>query len=239
MTGRSDASRADGREEIRHHFGEQLDAIRRGVVQLGSLVLENTKRVGDALVNDRIGVADEVLRADDEVDAMYAALEQKCFEVLALQQPVARDLRFVVAVTRMLYEVERSGDLAVNCAKAMQRSGGFTLPETLAGILDRLVHESTRIFAGGIDALADMDSTAGSRLDQEDDLVDDICSDFYAQLARDSDALGLSAAIELSRIGRYLERIADHAVNVAENVTYVVTGHWPHLVDPQLEPRNE
>ncbi|MBT8208494.1 MAG: phosphate signaling complex protein PhoU [Acidimicrobiia bacterium] len=239
MTDTNEATNASDHEEIRHHFEDQLDAIRHGAVQMGSLVLENTKRVGDALVGSRLDMVEDVKRADDEINVMYTKLEGMAFEVLARQQPVAKDLRFLVAVTRILYELERSGDLAVNCAKAMDRAAGFTLSSSVTAQLERLVHESARVFAGGIDALADMDSTAGSRLDQEDDVVDDVCSEFYSMIARDSDAIGLAAAIELSRIGRYLERIADHAVNVAENVTYVVTGHWPHLENPDFEDRNE
>ena len=225
-------------EEIRHHFEDLLGEIHHGVVQLGSMVLENTKRAAESLTGS-LGQLDDVLSADDEIDALYAKLERQCFEVMARQQPVARDLRFLISVTRMLYELERSGDLAVNCAKAAHREGGFALSDELRAMLQRLVIESTGLFGRGIDAFAEMDSTAGSRLDQEDDVVDDLCSDFYTQLVADSEDLGLSAAIELSRIARYLERIADHAVNVAENITYIVTGQWPHIVDPAIEERNE
>ena len=240
MTDTDSAShQSDAHHEIRQHFEEQLDHIRRGVVQLGSLVLENTRRAGEVILENRLDRIGEVLAADEEVDLAYVRLEQLAFEVLARQQPVAKDLRFLVSVTRMLYEVERSGDLAVNCAKAMQRADGFALSQQMSATLHQLVQEATGLFARGIDALAAMDSTAGSRLDQEDDLVDDLCSDFYTLIARESDAMGLSAAIELSRIGRYLERIADHAVNVAEAITYTVTGNWPHLVDPDREDRNE
>lgn len=225
--------------EIRHHFEAQLHDIHQGTVQLASLVLENTKRAGEALMDNRLDLVDVVVDADKEVNTLYSQLEHMTFEVLARQQPVARDLRFLVSVTRMLYELERSGDLAVNCALAMKRSDGFTMTPQLRATLGRLIEQSTALFGRGIEALDEMDSTAGSRLDQEDDLVDDTCSTFYSQLAAESDTLGLSAAIELSRIGRYLERIADHAVNVAEGVTYTVTSHWPHLADPATGARNE
>lgn len=226
-------------EEIRHHFEDQLDAIRRGAVQLGSLVLENTKRAGDALVHNRLDKVAEIVRADDAVNELYEELETLSFEVLARQQPVARDLRFLVAITRILYEIERSGDLAVNCAKALRRMEGVTLPPEVTGVLDRLVHESAVLFAGCVDALGDMDETAGARLDREDDRVDELCGEFYTRIGAESEILGLPVAIDLSRVGRYLERIADHAVNIAENITYVVTGDWPHEIDVALEPRNE
>lgn len=218
--------------EIRHRFEAQLGEIHDGLVRMSSMVLENTKRVGEALIENRLDMVDDVLRADDEIDVLYAQLEEDTFGVLARQQPVAKDLRFLVSATRMLYELERSGDLAVNCAKALRRSDGFSMSSQLRATLGRLIEESTSLFGQGIDALVDMDGTAGARLDNEDDRVDEACGVFYRELAAESEALGMPAAIELSRIGRYLERIADHAVNMAETITYTVTSQWPHLLDP-------
>jgi phosphate transport system protein len=224
--------------EIRRHFEQQLGDIHEGLVRMASLVLENTKRVGEALLENRLDLVDEVLAADDEVDMLYTQLEEEVFGVLARQQPVARDLRFLVSASRVLYELERSGDLAVNCAKGLRRSDGFTMSNNLKSTLARLIDDSTALFGAGIDALADMDSSAGSRLDKADDKVDESCGDFYRDLAQESDSIGLAGAIELSRIGRYLERIADHAVNMAETITYTVTGEYPHLNDPSA-PRTE
>jgi phosphate transport system protein len=210
--------------ELRHSFGEQLHHIHQGLVEMASLVLENTKRAGEAVLENRLADVDAIRLADEEVNARHADLEYWVFEVLALQQPVAKDLRFLVAATRMLYELERSGDLAVNCAKAMERAGGFTMSPQLQATLGRLVDESTALFGRMIDGLADMDPDSGERVEAEDDVVDDVCSTFYTDLARDSDRLGLAASIELSRIGRFLERIADHGVNIAQDTTFAVKG---------------
>ncbi len=166
-------------------------------------------------------------------------LEHQVFDVLARQQPVAKDLRFLVSATRMLYELERSGDLAVNCAKAMRRMDGFSLTPSLKATLGRLVDESTSLFGRGIEALDEMDASAGYRLEREDDVVDDICGRFYQDLARESASIGVEAGIELSRIARFFERIADHAVNVAEGVTYTVTAEPPSTVEPDVARRNE
>lgn len=229
---------AEEHTEIRHRFEQQLEDIHEGLVRMASLVLENTKRAGEALLENRLDLVDDVLAADDEVDLMYTKLEEEVFGVLARQQPVAKDLRFLVSATRILYELERSGDLAVNCAKGLRRSDGFAMTSNLKSTLSRLLDESTTLFGKGIDALADMDAAAGARLDVEDDRVDVSCSDFYRELAQESDSIGLPGAIELSRIGRYLERIADHAVNMAETVTYTVTGEFPHITDP-VTPHRE
>ncbi|NNC75070.1 MAG: phosphate signaling complex protein PhoU [Acidimicrobiia bacterium] len=214
-------------EEIRHQFEDALDSIRQGLVGLGSLVVANTRRAGEVLLEDDVDLANEVFEADAEIDETYADLEKQTFLTLARQQPVAGDLRFLVSATRILYELERSGDLAVNCVKAHRRMDGFPDSPRIRSIFERLVRDSTMLFGKGVDAIADMDERAGYRLDQEDDIVDATVSEFYAAIGQESRSIGLEAAIELSRIGRYLERIADHAVNIGENVTYVMTASFP------------
>lgn len=218
--------------EIRRRFEESLDAIREGMIRMGTLVAENTRRAGTVLLDDHTE-ADAVFAADDEVDRLYAQLEHETFATLARQQPVAIDLRFLVAATRILYELERSGDLAVNCVKAYRRVGGFPESPRLRSILARLVENSTGLFEKGVTAIAEMDERSGPRLAQEDDLVDATVAEFYAAIGQESEEIGLDTAIELSRIGRYLERIADHAVNVAENITYIVTARFPEQMTYQ------
>jgi phosphate transport system protein len=232
MTDIETTAHTEEHSEIRHRFEQQLEDIHEGLIRMASLVLENTKRAGEALLENRLDLVEAVFAADREVDALYTDLEEEVFGVLARQQPVAKDLRFLVSATRILYELERSGDLAVNCAKGLRRSDGFSMSSGLKSTLGRLIDDSTTLFGEGIDALAVMDATAGSRLDEQDDIVDESCGEFYRELAQESDDIGLAGAIELSRIGRYLERIADHAVNMAETITYTVTGQYPHLIDP-------
>lgn len=194
---------------------------------MASLVAENVALAGEAMRDRRLDLVDSVHEADLEVNRMYAELERDTFETLALQQPVARDLRFLVASSRILYELERSGDLAVNCAKMLERQHGFPGVPRLMSTLDRLVETTVRVFRMGIDAIADMDPAAGPRLDEADDEVDNVVSLFYTEIGRAAENIGLETAIAMSRVGRFLERIADHAVNIAENVTYIVTAQFP------------
>ena len=215
--------------EIRHRFEEQLNEIHRGMIDLGMQVFANSVRAGEVLLaSDLDGVAAAVA-ADAAVDAEYARLERLAFEIMARQQPMARDLRLLLSATRILYGIERSGDLGINCAKALQRAGGFELSEEIRTTLHGLLRASTGLFEKGIRALAEMDAAAGTVLDHEDDVVDDLCSRLYTLIAQQSEDLGLESSIELTRVGRYLERIADHAVNIAESVAYIVTGDWLHL----------
>jgi phosphate transport system protein len=215
------------RDDTRHHFDETLDAILRGTVELGALVHENLHRTTEALLENELDLAQQALEADDEIDAQYAALEHRVFEVMARQQPVAGDLRFLVAMTRVLYEIERSGDLAVNAAKGLIRREGYVLPADIHGLLARMSREAAQLFREGLDALADLDASASPRIEAADDVVDDLVGDLYTAIAQSSGDLGFDIAVELSRVGRYMERIADHAVNIAEHVTFIVTGSFP------------
>lgn len=224
-------------DENRHHFTETLDFIRDGIVEMGSLVVENARRAGVAIVENRLELIPEVIGADEEVNQRYAELERLTFETLARQQPVAGDLRFLVSSTRVLYEVERSGDLVVNLVNVLDRIHGFPDSPLLRNLLDRLVAESTDLFARGIAALNELDAVAGERLDAEDDVVDDLVAAFYQEIGREREQIGLEAGIALTRMGRFLERIADHGVNIGGNAAYIVTAEFPG--DTHLSLRDE
>jgi len=213
--------------DSRHRFEESLEEVRTGILELGGLVLENTRRMGEALLENRLDLARQVIGADDEIDNRYARLEFRVFEIMARQQPVAGDLRFLVAATRILYEIERSGDLAVNGAKGLVRREGYTMPPTIHSLVARLARGSAELFARGLEALRSLDPEAAVAIDRADDEIDSIVGELYRMVGANSDDMGFDLAIELSRIGRYLERIGDHAVNIAEHVTFVVTGSFP------------
>ena len=156
-----------------------------------------------------------------------AELARQLLEVMARQQPVAGDLRFLVSSTRMIYELERTGDLVVNCARALLRNEGLELTSHARGLLDRAAREAANILASSLDTLADLDAEAGARLEEDDDVVDETIGEFFGGLGKESETCGLDTVIELSRIGRYLERIADHGVNIGQHVHYIVTGTFP------------
>ena len=213
--------------DARHRFEESLEDVKTGMLELGGLVLENTRRMAEALLENRLDLARAVTAADEEIDARYARLEFRVFEIMARQQPVAGDLRFLVSATRILYEIERSGDLAVNGAKGLLRREGYTMPPAIHALVARLARASTELFARGLDALRSLDSEAAPVIDKADDAVDAVVGELYQMIGRNSENIGFDLAIELSRIGRYLERIGDHAVNIAEHVTFIVTGSFP------------
>jgi phosphate transport system protein len=217
--------------EIRHRFDQEMEEIKRAAVALGSLVLENAGRLTEALLESRLDLAQQTIDADDQVDRAYIDLERRVFRVIALQQPVAGDLRFLISIIRVAHEMERSGDLVVNCAKGIMRQQGFHLGSSFQSILSRLCRASLDLFGRSMESLADLDPEAGPRLDQEDDVVDTLVGDFYTLLASEAEGMHVDTAIELSRVGRYMERIADHAVNIGEHVGFAVTGVFPRHGD--------
>jgi phosphate transport system protein len=221
------AHEQQGEVELRHHFDDELDEIRRGLVDMGSRVVENTKRAGEAAVENRLDLVEVVRAGDGPIDELYRILEQRTFEILALQQPVAADLRFLVAATRILYEIERSGDLAVNIVNRVAAQNGFPQLGDVQRLLGRLVDESSKVFAAAVEAIANLDPGIGANAEEADDVVDDITERFFGTIHAHSAELGLECSVELSHVGRFLERIADHGVNIAQNVTYVMTGAFP------------
>jgi phosphate transport system protein len=211
----------------RSQYELQLGEIRDGLVALGSLVVENLGRAGEAMRDAKLELIPAVRAADLEINDRYFDLERRTFEILARQQPVAGDLRFLVSATRIVYEQERSGDLVVNCVNMLERESGFPRVPQIAALLAQLIEASSRLLTMSVDALRTMASESGAQLDAADDEVDDLVSSYYTEIGRAADDMGLESAIALSRVGRFLERIADHAVNIGEHVTYIVTAEFP------------
>ncbi|MGI9641748.1 MAG: phosphate signaling complex protein PhoU [Acidimicrobiia bacterium] len=213
--------------ELRHHFDDELDEIRLRLVDMGSLVLANIRRAGTVVLENRLDEVDSVVAADLPINEANDDLEAKVFQILALQQPVATDLRFLVASTRILYEMERSGDLAVNIVKSMNRIDGVPSEPVLEAILGQLIQAAAGMFSRGVEAITTMDAAIGLGADAEDEETDRLTSELFSAVTARQDDLGLEASVALFYIGRFLERIADHGVNIAQNITFAVAGSFP------------
>ncbi len=219
-------------EDIRATFDAILAELRQGLVEISSLIADNLRRAGEAMRHGKLELIPEVRAVDEEIDRRSAHLERLAFETIARQQPVARDLRLLVATTRILYEQERSGDLIVNCVNALEREEGFPEIPGVQALLSASVDTAAGLVEMSADALASLDEAAGGRLDEADDELDELTSRFYTEIGAQAEAMGLETAIVLSRVARFLERIGDHAVSVGENVTYIVTSEFPIMSRP-------
>jgi len=213
--------------DLRHHYDTELDEIRASLVDLGTMVISNVRHAAEVLTENRLDEIREVREADKQINDRYDEIEAKVFQILALQQPVASDLRFLVAATRILYELERSGDLAVNVVKALDRLDGIPGDPGLKSLLARLSDASAAMFSRGVEAVATLDPSIGIGAELEDEATDDLTTDLYRAVTAKQELLGLESAVALFRIGRFFERIADHGVNIAQNMTFVVTGEFP------------
>ncbi len=213
--------------DLRHHYDTELDEIRASLVDLGSMVVTNVRHASEVLTENRLDEILEVREADKQINDRYDDIEAKVFQILALQQPVASDLRFLVAATRILYELERSGDLAVNIVKALDRLDGIPSDPAVQSLLAQLSDASTAMFSRGVEAIATLDPSIGIGAELEDEATDELTADLYRAVTAKQELLGLEPAVALFRIGRFFERIADHGVNIAQNITFVVTGEFP------------
>lgn len=215
--------------EIRKNFHHELDEVRDDLVRCAGLVSEALAKATRGFLDGDLAVADEVLSGDDEIDALALQIEDHCYQLLALQQPMASDLRAVTTAIRLTAEIERSGDLVVNIMKAARRIYGADLPPKTRGLIERLGENVHRLFRLAIDAYVDQNVGLATALDDMDDAVDQLHVDFVESIFEnhESGELPLQVAVQLALVGRFYERIGDHAVNIGERVNYLCTGWLP------------
>ncbi|CAN5154021.1 phosphate signaling complex protein PhoU [soil metagenome] len=216
-------------DNVRKGFHRTLGEIRQEMVQMAALVTEGIPRATEAMLSGDMTEAQRIIDGDDPLDAKAVELEEICYQQLALQQPMAGDLRGIVTAIRMIAEIERSGDLVVNIAKGSRRILGTELSAHLRGLISQMGGESTRLFRMAIDSYVDEDAGLAAALDDLDDRLDAIHRDYIQEifLFHTNGELPVQAAVQLALVGRYYERIGDHAVNIGERVRYMVTGWLP------------
>jgi phosphate transport system protein len=215
--------------ESRRYFHGQLGEIREDMLRLAAAVLEGLPRATDALLMSDLEAIEHIIEEDDKLDAQALLLEDRCYSVLALQQPMAGDLRSIVAAIRMISEIERSGDLIVNICKGARRMYGQELDPRLRGLIGRMSERAHQLYRFAIDSYVESDAPLAAALHDMDDVLDQLQKDFV-QAIFESHAAGridLQVAVQLALICRFYERIGDHAVNIGERVRYIVTGALP------------
>jgi phosphate transport system protein len=210
---------------MRDHFHEELDAISDELVEMTRLAGSAMSRATTALLDADLGLAESVIAADEAVDALQRELEQRAFDLLARQQPVATDLRILVTSLRMSADLERMGDLARHVAKvARLRYPDSAVPAELRGTVLEMGQVAHRIVTKAGSVIASNDVTSALELERDDDDMDRLHRALFTALLDDSWDNGIEAAIDVTLVGRYYERFADHAVSVARRVVYLVTG---------------
>lgn len=219
-------------EEIRRTYHENLDDLRVAVVRLGFLAAEAIGAGTEAFLDADLTAADGVISADGAIDDMTHTIEEACYTTLALQQPMASDLRMVAAVLRSIHELERTGDLMVNIAKATRRLYPVQLPPRIRSVIERMGRQAGLQLRVAVEAFAELDTARALALDDMDDVMDDLQRELFRTIFAlgHADEAGLQQSVQVALVGRYYERIADHAVNVGERVAFMVTGEIPGAV---------
>lgn len=210
---------------MRDAYHEELDAITESLVDLGNLVASAMGRATTALLDADLQLAESVIEGDPIIDDRYHEIEERAFELLARQQPVATDLRLLVTSLRMVADIERAGDLALHVAKVARRRYPLSaIPNELRSTILEMGHVAERIMTKAGDVIARRDVALAEELETDDDRMDDLHRTLFASILSESWRGGVESAIDVTLVGRYYERFADHAVSVARRVVYLVTG---------------
>ncbi len=225
---------------MREVYRQELKDIKADVVDLGRIVIEMTRDATTALVEGDVELAERVVATDDAVDSRCLALEERTVETIATQFPVARDLRLLYSLAHIALHMERMGDLGVNIAKAALRTAEKQGPSTLYDLVraqGNLVH---RVLEAMLESLEMNDLDLAHKLSAMDEPIDHLFKQFFRELSRLDNEGDIEWASQMILASRYLERISDHAVDIGERVTYMVTGAFePHAEEVPAERRAE
>jgi phosphate transport system protein len=209
-------------EELRQEFHRDLERINGQVIGLFALVGECVAGATDALLSGDREAAKVLVARDRVIDETYRDIEELAHRQLSLQSPMARDLRFLLAVLRIVPELERSADLAEHIAQRAVRGLTPELTPRVRGLVDQMGRVAVEMWHAAADAYAERDAGARDRLNEQDDELDDLHVSLTAEIS--SGTLSIPVVIEMALIARFYERLGDHAVNVAGQVRYLAVG---------------
>jgi phosphate transport system protein len=216
---------------MREAYYDQLDSIIQELVAMTGNVRALLRDATSSLLNADARLAEQVISADDEVDREREVIEDHAFELLAMQQPVAGDLRMLVAALRMVSDLERMGDLSVHIAKvARLRFPARAIPDPIEPTIAKMGDVAEHMVGAAAEVVAERDLDAARALEQQDDEMDQLRRSLFRTLLSDEWNAGVEAAVDIALLGRYYERIADHAVSMARRVVYLVTGEHPNTL---------
>ena len=213
---------------MREAFHDQLDSVFTDLAGICRSVETAVELASRALLEGDAELAERVISSDADIDAAREGVEDTCFTLLSLQQPVAGDLRVVVSALRMVGELERMGDLSVHVAKiARLRVPEVAVPDQLRPTMARMAEVAQDMVSRVAQIITTRDVEAAIELGRDDEVMDRLRRQSFRDLLSDDWAHGVEAAVDLALLGRYYERIADHAVSVANRIVFVVTGQQP------------
>ncbi len=213
---------------MRASYHEALSAVSADLVRMTELVQESVQTATRALLEADLSAAEQVISGDAVLDALHDDLESRCFSLLARQAPVAGELRTLVAALRMVADLARMGDLSAHVAKiARMRYPKKAVPDTMESNFRRMAQLAEDMVRLAGRTLAERNVLDAERMADHDEEVDELRTLQFRRLLDDSWPHGVEAAVDCALLGRYYERIADHAVLLGSRVIYIVTGLHP------------
>ncbi|MCP5030826.1 MAG: phosphate signaling complex protein PhoU, partial [Actinomycetia bacterium] len=214
---------------IRSELNGRLERLRTNLLAMTELVAQRVDEVTAALLERDVAKADELVIGDDEIDLMAQEVEELCVDTLIREQPVAGDLRAIVAAMHMNSDIERSGDLTTNIAKAVGRMQGSRPPDRIRDLIVRMAEQAKFLFEQAGEAYRALDPEMAASIDDLDDVLDDLHRTYVEVVIGASRHGELEAheTLQLALIGRFYERIGDHAENMGERTRYIISGWTP------------
>jgi phosphate transport system protein len=205
------------------HFAEELDELKQRLLVMGGLAEERLRAAVHALVERDRDLMTEVISGDEAVNSLHLEIDDRCFKLLALHQPMAVDLRMIVAAFKINSDLERVGDLAVNVAEAAERYVTHAPVKPLID-LPRMADMARQMLHGALDAFVSKDVEAAQRVLTQDDVLDALKNQIFRELLTYmlGDTRKIEPGIDLILVSRHLERVGDHATNIAEDVIFIV-----------------
>lgn len=226
--------------KARRHFHEELEALELDVLAVGELSEQALGRSMEILASWDESKAEEVVKGDDEIDERYLSIEQRWLELLALQTPVATDLRLLTVILHINMHLERIGDMAVNIAKIARVTARLPSNQTILAHLREMTDVVRPMIRTALDAFVRRDLRLATSLPEMDDPVDLLNRNMYREVANCAgNPQMLEWAVRMMIVSRQLERAGDHAVDIAEQVAFLLTGQFQEFTDashPEVQP---
>jgi phosphate transport system protein len=211
-------------EKVVRHFQEELEQLKRRLLEMGGLAEENVRLAVKGLVDRDHELIDRVLLGDEPLNTLHIEIDNRSFTLLALYQPMAADLRTIVAALKINTDLERVGDLAVNIAEAARRYASHSPVKKLIDI-PRMASIAQTMLRDSLDAFVRRDVDLAQQVLNEDDKLDALKTQIFRELLTFmlQDTATIEPALDLILVSRHLERIGDHATNIAEDVIFIVS----------------
>ena len=212
---------------IRSVFQDELDGVSQTLFELSVMVSDSMAKATRAIMEKNLQLAEEVISYDENIDTVQHDLDARIIDIIARQQPVASDLRALVTALRMSADLERMGDLAHHVAKVVRlRHPAPAVPDAVANLIEAMGVAAEKIATKTGVVISTRDTVMAAQVEKDDDEMDLLHRQLISALIAPTWEHGVETAIDLTLLGRYYERYADHAVSVSRRVIFLVTGKF-------------